>query len=528
MHPPTSPITTAEQVPPHMANLARRGGPIPLRDEDRANIAVLDVGGNRAVILWAGEAGAPLLAGVRSRAQSIGYDVLDVRATTAEVVALLDVDRGHDDAVEALEQTSATRLLDQILGEAVAQRASDIHIQMRRRHADVIVRVNGELTQQRQISTAEAESVVRAAYAQADVDSRMGKPQFNPRLYQDAALTRSVSVNGRFQEVKIRWASGPVWPDTFDVSLRLLTTGQAGRVKGLGELGFQPGQVDALTTAVKKPSGVILLCGTTGAGKTTTLATLSDMWLRRYKGRRLLRTIEDPPEIEIPRARQMPVSRNERGGREEGFHQALRAAMRMDPDALVLGEVRDETTANLLQQAVQTGHKVLTTVHAGTVFAGLSRLITLGVSRENVASDGFINAIVHQTLVQQVCRYCSKPLVSVAGDIDPSLLHDVEQLLAGDLAGARVRGDGCEHCSRGVSGRQAVASILVPDAMMLDMLRLGHDAQARLHWMSGSVASHGPTQAISEIQQAGELIRAGLVCPIDADLVFGRLVESAA
>lgn len=526
MQPSTAaaPITSAEQIPQHTANLVRKGGAIALRDEDRRMVAALDLGAKQVLLLWAGESiSDPLLQGVRQRVLALEYAVLGVREASTEVIALLSEDSSDRESTDALEQTDVLKLLDQILSEAARLRASDVHFQQRRRHCDVVFRINGELTKHRQVTAEEGLQLARAAYSKADVDSRRGKPTFNPRSYQDASLTRALSVNGEFQETKLRWGSGPVWPDAFDVSLRLLNG--SGRVSTMDSLGLRADQIDALMTALKAPSGVIVLCGTTGAGKTTTLASLAEMWLRRHGGRRLLRTIEDPPENEIPMARQMPVSRSDRG-EEEGFHTAMRAVLRMDPDALLLGEVRDAVTADLLQQAVQTGHKVLTSVHAPSCFAALARFTTLGISRDYLASDGFINAIVHQYLVSTLCPHCSVPLAQSNGYVERDTMEDIELLLAGNLEHVRVRGAGCQHCTEGHKGRKAVATILMPDGRMLDMIRRGSDAEAREYWRSGRMPLSGKTQATSAVQHAAGLIQAGELCPNEAELVLGRLLDS--
>jgi len=517
-------IETAVQIPRYMDNLCRPDGAMPMRADDAKIVAMLDVGEKRVIALWAGETSErEVLTAAAVRVKQLGYKVVETREASRDMVALCLENRQQEQIEEEIEDTAATRMFDQILGEAVQRKASDLHLQLMRNHARMIARINGELVVLRTISTKLAETLARAMYSQADIDSRLNKPGFNPRTYQDASISRSIVVGTEIHELKLRWASGPVWPDAFDVALRILNVGGDGDVKTLAELGFDQPQQDALNDALKQPSGMIMLCGTTGAGKSTTLATLAEMWAQRYEGLRMLRSIEDPPEYVLRHGRQMPVSRNERAGnKEEGFHVALRAAMRMDPDALLLGEIRDPATADLAQQAVDTGHKVFTTLHAGSVFDALWRVTRLGLPRDRLASEGFINAIVHQVLVPLLCQHCSQPLGSAGLSADDLSEVDAE-LTAEDQAAARVRGPGCGYCENGIASRVALASMLLPDTRLRELIREGHEAEAKAYWRSGKCRWHGGTQARTIVDQARELIAAGRLSPLDAIKHIGRL-----
>lgn len=507
----------------HAINVCVPGGAVPLREEDTRLLAMLDVGGNRLVVLWAGmPTERQVLVMATARARQMGFTILETRDATPETVAACYEKKG-DAATEDIESTEATRQFDALLTEAIELGASDLHLLMHRRHAAVKVRVHGELTELRQIPLATAESMARAMYRQADVDSRRNKADFDPRTYQDASISRTLKIRGRMEEYKLRWASGPVWPDAFDVCLRILHIAQHTQRRSLSSLGFNDAQVAALTDALRKPSGVIILCGTTGSGKSTTLAALADLWSARTGGKRLMRTIEDPPEYVIGGARQMPVSRSDSSKDEEGFYVALRAAMRMDPDALLLGEVRDAATAKLLQQCVETGHKVLTSTHAGSPFAALWRLEELGISRDRLASADFINAIVHQILVPVLCPSCAVPVAEAT--LPDGLRAELEaELPAEALAGAKVRHEaGCASCRQGIAGRQALAEILVPDETICALLRKGNDVDAKRYWRHGRCAWHGEVQALGIIESALTLITAGRLSPVDASLCIGPL-----
>jgi len=524
---PANRIEFAEQIPAYIDNLCRPGGPVRMREEDSRLVALLDIGEKRVRALWAGSTEQrDILMSAVSRAKALGYQILDTREAASEIILLCREGRQQEEEEEEIEDTEATRLFDRYLVQALELNASDLHLQVLRRHARMMARVNGELVELGQMSIKSAETLARAMYSQADVDSRMGKPNFNARTYQDASLSRNVTRGDNVTELKLRWASGPVWPDAFDVSLRILNITAGAGTRTLESLGYRPIQIRALTHALKQPSGLILLCGTTGAGKSTTLATLAEMWGRRYEGMRMMRTIEDPPEYVIALARQMPVSRQDKGGeQEEGFHAALRAAMRMDPDALLLGEIRDAATADLGQQAVDTGHKVLSTVHSGSVFEALWRLIRLGIDRDRLASEGFINAIVHQTLVPTLCPHCSLPYSRdrVGEEVHEELAAQLDEKL---ILGSKLRGEGCEHChGAGLGGRVALSSILMPDTTMRLMIREGREVEARQYWRAGKCKLHGEAQALSIVDQALDLIGKGVLSAVDADKHIGGFSE---
>lgn len=517
-----APLERAEDLPPFIENLCRPGGAVEVRADDAALVAMLDIGSKEVIALWAGDASQNMtLLVARRRVESHGYRVIDTLRATPDVISLCNETNARSVAEGTLEDTEATRAFDDLLAIAYGLGASDMHIQMFRKHAEVRVRVHGELTTIRQLPLGAAESIARAMYSQADVDSRRGKATFNQAEYQDTSISRSVLVKGKTENLKLRWASGPVWPDAFDVALRILNVGQDSRGKTLETLGFEDPQVQALTEALKAPRGVILLCGATGEGKSTTMAALADMWGVRHDGKRMIRTIEDPPEYLIRNARHMPVSRTADGAAEEGFHRALRAAMRMDPDALLLGEVRDSVTADLLEQAVLTGHKVFATVHAGAVFDALWRLEELGTKRERLVGDGFINAIVNQVLVPCLCPRCAVPMAPGAFPAD--LVQDLKSNLDAPLESVRTRGPGCSECFGGVSGRRVLSSILIPDQELRSLLRAGDETGAIRRWSTGQMASHAAVQARSITRQALDMIGAGLLCPRDAEMKVGVL-----
>lgn len=530
--PATARITRPRDVPAHVGNLSEPDAPIALRAEDRKVCSILDVGGKRAIILWDGKGEhREVVIGATSRLRAGGYEVVGLHQATSDIIALTYEKEAfsstEDTEKSELETTASTQLFDSIVTEALKRGSSDIHVMMGPRTAQVRVRINGELVELRELARPIAEAMCRAMFSQADVDSRIGKTTFNERECQDASVTRQLLIDGRLEQVKIRWASGPVWPDAFDVTLRLLTTNTAKKSKTLADLGFVQGQVDLIEEALRAPTGAIVLAGSTGSGKSTTNTVLADMWIKRFEGTRLLRTIEDPPENVIPGARQTPANRSDKdtGLADSSFNKALRAAMRMDPDAILVGEIRDRITAELTQQAIQTGHKVFTTVHAGSPFGALTRLEDLGLARTRMMGEGFIALVIYQTLVPLLCEHCCEPLVAdrVPADLWPIIQAD----LFDHLDAIRLRGPGCARCENGHRGRTVLAELLMPDKTIRHAMLRGQDMLAEAYWRGGLATRHGGVQAMSNVDHARRLVIEGRLSPVDAELALGKLRDES-
>jgi general secretion pathway protein E len=235
--------------------------------------------------------------------------------------------------------------------------------------------------------------------------------------------------------------------------MRVLDT--ANSPQHIAELGLPKPVHDQLRTVTHRDSGMVLVCGPTGSGKTTTLyAILRDLDLAQ----RNVVTIEDPVEYQVEGITQMPV--NEQMGNT--FAALLRSVLRQDPDVILLGEIRDAETARIAVQAAMTGHLVLTTVHArdsvGTVF----RLMDLGVEPHMIATA--LNLVISQRLVRQLCPHCKRPVSSTAADrkrLGDAAAH-TEKL---------YRPEGCARClGTGYLGRRGIYELLANTTDVRDVL----------------------------------------------------------
>jgi len=237
--------------------------------------------------------------------------------------------------------------------------------------------------------------------------------------------------------------------------MRILATGEE-NTKSLNELGYTDQQVEIIKMAMKLPFGAIIVAGPTGSGKTTTLASCMEMVEPTAK----LYSIEDPVEKVVEAATQVPVNTEKE---DRSFASMGRAALRMDPDVIILGEMRDEDTAHVMVRASITGHLVLTTLHTNRATAIVTRLVDMGISPVLLSDSSVLRCLLCQRLIAKVCQHCAVPLRSSANH--QPFLKDWEEVLGKEILNqAKARGPGCAKCGQsGVGGRVVVAEVIWVD-----------------------------------------------------------------
>lgn len=373
-----------------------------------------------------------------------GFDPVAERAFDEEVAADISL------ASISGEDSAVVRLVNSTIYDALKLQASDIHLECDAGCLYVQYRIDGVLVPITQVSGQEmAEQVISRVKVMAELDIA------ERRVPQDGRF--KVRIAGR--EIDFRVS---VMPNIFgeDAVLRLLDrqslTEEAKSLR-LDNLGLDAASMTVIRRLASKPHGMLLVTGPTGSGKTTTLyAAITEI----HTGREKIVTIEDPVEYRLPRVLQIPV--NEKKGLT--FARGLRSILRHDPDKIMVGEIRDDETAQIAVQAALTGHLVFTTVHANNVFDVLGRFLHMGVDAYSFAAA--LNGIVAQRLLRMNCTHCS----TEADVTDESL----EQLgLSRELvAGWTFKsGRGCAHC-RGVGykGRKAAAEVLVLDDTLRELI----------------------------------------------------------
>ncbi|KDM89946.1 GspE/PulE family protein [Photobacterium galatheae] len=324
-------------------------------------------------------------------------------------------DERKSDAVAELGNVKeATALIEQCLKD----NASDLHLEVRGDEAKIRRRINGSISLLKPLTPHEGRSLGNTIY---NVLVTVGAEIFDPNKVQDGLIDKDLGT----MRLRGRVATAPVQPDGFDMVIRLLKIQNATKPQSLSALGYSDCEIDRIEIATNKPSGVIIIAGTTGSGKSTTLQNLLMSKILQEKAQIKVITVEDPVEYFIPNATQVSVVRDQDGNAEKSFGAAMRTAMRSDPDLLMVGEIRDSQSCALMRSAVQSGHPVYSTVHASSCIATISRLEALGLDREVMASQNFLSGLFYQKLLAKVCPHCTKPLT---GDTIPFRLTEKDFL----------------------------------------------------------------------------------------------------
>ncbi|AZT82299.1 response regulator [Marinobacter sp. NP-4(2019)] len=330
------------------------------------------------------------------------------------------------------EEPPAIRLVNAIILEALRLGASDIHVHPRTKSLVVRYRIDGVLQDKIHIPTNLLMSVVSRIKVMAELDiTERRKPQDGritvktPMRIVDLRISTLPTINGE------------------KVVMRVLE--RQSSAQSLEDLGLSEHNRKRLMHVVAKPQGIILATGPTGSGKTTTLYALLQ---HNASPERNYVTIEDPVEFHVDMAGQVPVK--ERIGLN--FASVLRAILRQDPDVILLGEIRDEETADVAFHAAMTGHLVYSTLHTSSAAATVARLLDLGLKPFVLASA--LEAIIAQRLVRRICSSCRE-------EIAPPM--EVLDQLGPKFTGANLtfyQGKGCGKCHKGYKGRVAIHEVL--------------------------------------------------------------------
>lgn len=369
----------------------------------------------------------------------------------------LEQESGRSSEVETLSLTSAAeasspavRLVNATLFDALRAFASDIHLESTPEGMTVKYRIDGVLDTITQANgQALAEQVISRIKVMADLDIA------ERRVPQDGSF--QIRVQERVIDLRVS-----IMPSVHgeDAVIRVLDKQSLIESHGqlsLEALGFDPASLATLRELANAAYGMLLVTGPTGSGKTTTLyAALAET----QSGKEKIITIEDPVEYQLPGVLQIPV--NEKKGLT--FARGLRSILRHDPDKIMVGEIRDKETAEIAVQSALTGHLVLSTVHANSVFDVFSRFMHMGLDTYALVSA--LNGIWAQRLIRINCPSCSKPDTP-----DP---HDLARFGLDAEATAAYRftkGHGCGDCrGTGFRGRRAIAEILQLDDELRELI----------------------------------------------------------
>jgi type II secretory ATPase GspE/PulE/Tfp pilus assembly ATPase PilB-like protein len=385
--------------------------------------------------------------------------------------ALIEIASGqeHEEAASAAESSGMVRMVKKMIDDALAQEASDIHIETNPGEQITLIRFrrDGDLEPYLHLPARLRSSLVSRIKIMARLDiAERRRPQDGKINYADFGGPK----------LELRVAVMPTHDGLEDVVLRLLATTKP---IPLAKLGLQPRDEDTFKRLSGHTFGLILAAGPTGSGKTT---TLHSMLAEVNTGERKIWTAEDPIEITQPGLRQVQV--NPKIG--VTFAAAMRGFLRADPDIIMIGEIRDQETAKIAIEASLTGHLVLSTLHTNSASESVVRLLDLGMDPMNFADS--LVGIVAQRLVRALCPHCAVPHRLGPGQFERLLAEYIERSSLSPaegqrrlLAAAGVESPeqilvhtaaGCEKCSgKGYKGRMGIYEILENNPAIRELIQ---------------------------------------------------------
>lgn len=409
----------------------------------------------------------------------------------------------NDDLLDSVSaQQQRLRIL---VKEAIQAHATDIHIEVREDIANIRFRKHGELFLHAEWLPHIGREVASVAFNKETDHSVV---HFNPLIPQNASMP--LYIDG--VDVRLRLASMPAHGG-FDVVMRVLTAGDT-KPPSLAELGYTPQHIELIERATRMPHGAVLVAGPTGSGKTTTLASC----MQNVASDRKVYTIEDPIEKIIDNATQVPVNTEKE---DRGFAMMGRAALRMDPDVMVLGEMRDEDTARVLVRAAITGHLVFSTLHTNTAIGIITRLADMGISPVLLGDSNLLVCLMFQRLVPVLCKDCA---ISIDKANKPA--KDIERwqaIFSDDYLKFNARGNdkNCKSCrGTGVAKRTVIAEVIWVDEIGRRFIQKGDTLSWEKHLKANGWQSFK--------DHAEVLIRQGVCDPEDVEKVAGVFLTAEA
>lgn len=401
-----------------------------------------------------------------------------------ELVATSDFQACHDQSIqpetrfggnldlqhlkELAEEGPVIELVNSVLSRAVSMRASDVHLEPADKGFDVRLRVDGIMVELEHYASVPYEAVVCRVKILSVMDIA------ERRLPQDGRL--DARVNGVNFDVRVS-----VIPTARGESVVLRLLRQERVPQSLHDLGLADADAEMLERWLRLPNGLVLVTGPTGSGKSTTLYTSIDLLGRRTDK---IITVEDPVEYKLAGISQIQV--NAEIGLD--FAQALRSILRHDPDVILVGEIRDGTTAQIATQAALTGHLVLSTLHTNTAAGAVTRLLDMGVDSFLLADS--LKGVMAQRLVRRLCPACTTAQTDIPDAVAQRLAR------AGVTQPQLMRANGCLKCNQtGFQGRigiydlisfdNALAAQIKPGITARDIELAFHTGQRSMAWADG-------------------------------------------
>ena len=369
-----------------------------------------------------------------------------------------------------------------IIAKAAAQKVSDIHIEVGDQ-TTIYFRIDGSMQPVLEYNTAWGESFVRAAFASAD----MSNANYAQNEYQSAQKDGRTPLRGTRDLylpagiLSIRMQFNPIAFGSRYVVMRLLYDNPTEGIKTEQE--FSPYEQKLLMRMRSFPTGLVIVAGPTSSGKSTTLVRNMSMMLKERNYEINMITVENPVEQKIFGAHQMPVTNamNEEQ-RDEAYTEALAAALRSDPDTLMVGEIRTLAAAQLTLRGALSGHNVWTTLHANSAMAALTRLLDMGIESFKLKEETLMRGLISMRLFKKVCPHCHEPLINHPEN--PAYKRVLDAFGEIGLKQVYIRGPGCDLCKgTGTLGRIKAGEVIITNSEFLSLALAGKTDEAVKYWL---------------------------------------------
>lgn len=410
-----------------------------------------------------------------------------------------------------MDESQCIQYFNNILMEAIEFKTSDIHISVRFKEATVKLRINGDLFEVQHYTYDDMLRIISSVYNKfASKDSK--DEHFDAKQTHETSIRRD--INGK--NYNLRFISKPTSPSgSFNVTIRIIDESFDFNIDSLGYAKYQ---LKVLKENINHPYGLIVLAGQVGSGKSATIQSLANFYIKKAtidnNLTKKLVTFESPVEYPILGAEQIEYKRNPKNTIEQernNLQSQIQSLLRMDSDACVLQEIRSKTTGELALELVQSNNLVFTTVHAQSAVGIFQRFKGLGMDVDYLTEPNCLLALVYQTLIKTPCDKCYKVLdsnefnelklklqsICKNYDLDEKLLQKVRI----------INPTGCKCCNKGVLGRTIVGEVVKPNLELLEAFSNNDHMAVHLAFRKNK----GITQrehAISKILQ-------GQICPLD-------------
>ena len=345
-----------------------------------------------------------------------------------------------------IDNAPIVRFVNNVIETGVRSGASDIHIEPQKNVVRIRMRIDGQLVQKMEINSA----------AMANLTTRIkimsGMDIAEKRIPQDGRI--ETRVDGRNIDLRVSNL-----PTVYGEKIVIRVLGGIGTVLSVDQLGMSEKNLEFFKSIIKTPNGIILVCGPTGSGKSTTLysvlAEVNDSTINTI-------TVEDPVEYKLDGITQVQV--NAKAGLT--FAAGLRSILRQDPDIIMIGEIRDNETAQIAVKAAITGHVVLSTIHTNSAVGAIARLVDMDIEPYMVADSTV--GVIAQRLVKKLCPYCKEKYITPQDEMDFLEISEPMEL---------YRAVGCKNCGNtGYKGRMGIHEVFVLTSKIRAMINKGISA----------------------------------------------------